>query len=136
MTSFFAALQFLTLFLWPRRMDYANADVGRSAIFFRDRFAFRLDPGAGKFSACAFASAGLLSVILVTLLAFMTRGLHLDGVGDTFDGLGLAATATVFLASWMTATPVFSVSSRSFRCCFLKSTPLKVWTLTAGGPCW
>ena len=35
-----------------------------------------------------FASAGLLSVILVTLLTFMTRGLHLDGVGDTFDGLG------------------------------------------------
>ena len=35
-----------------------------------------------------FASAGLSSVILVSLLAFMTRGLHLDGVGDTFDGLG------------------------------------------------
>ena len=78
-----------------------------------------------NFLLAPFASAGLLSVILVTLLAFMTRGLHLDGVGDTFDGLGLAATATVFLASWMTATPVFSVSSRSFWCCFLKSTPLK-----------
>ena len=56
--------------------------------FSRDRFAFRLDPGAGKFLLEPFASAGLLSVILVTLLAFMTRGLHLDGVGDTFDGLG------------------------------------------------
>ena len=41
-----------------------------------------------NFLLLAFASAGLLSVILVTLLAFMTRGLHLDGVGDTFDGLG------------------------------------------------
>ena len=41
-----------------------------------------------NFLLLAFASAGLLSVILVTLLAFMTRGLHLDGLGDTFDGLG------------------------------------------------
>jgi len=41
-----------------------------------------------NFLLAPFASAGLLSVILVTLLAFMTCGLHLDGVGDTFDGLG------------------------------------------------
>jgi adenosylcobinamide-GDP ribazoletransferase len=41
-----------------------------------------------NFLLLPFASAGLLSVILITLLAFMTRGLHLDGVGDTFDGLG------------------------------------------------
>ena len=41
-----------------------------------------------NFLLAPFASAGLLSVLLVTLLAFMTRGLHLDGVGDTFDGLG------------------------------------------------
>jgi adenosylcobinamide-GDP ribazoletransferase len=88
-TSFFAALQFLTLFPCPTRIDYANADVGRSAISF---------PVIGlilgsilvlvNFILEPFASAGLLSVILVVLLAFMTRGLHLDGVGDTFDGLG------------------------------------------------
>jgi adenosylcobinamide-GDP ribazoletransferase len=35
-----------------------------------------------------FASPGLSSVGLVTLLALLTGGLHLDGVGDTFDGLG------------------------------------------------
>jgi adenosylcobinamide-GDP ribazoletransferase len=70
-------------------MDYADADVGRSAIFF---------PMIGlilgsllavvNFLLMPFASAALLSVILVSLLAFLTRGLHLDGVGDTFDGLG------------------------------------------------
>ncbi len=27
-------------------------------------------------------------MVLVTLLAWLTRGLHLDGLGDTFDGLG------------------------------------------------
>jgi adenosylcobinamide-GDP ribazoletransferase len=87
--SFFAALQFLTLFPRPTRIDYANADVGQSAIFFP---VIGLILGsilvAANFLLEPFASAGLLSVILVSLLAFMTRGLHLDGVGDTFDGLG------------------------------------------------
>jgi adenosylcobinamide-GDP ribazoletransferase len=88
-SAFFAALQFLTFFPYPRRMGYATADVGRSAIFF---------PVIGlilgsilvvvNFLLAPFASAALLSVILISLLAFLTRGLHLDGVGDTFDGLG------------------------------------------------
>jgi adenosylcobinamide-GDP ribazoletransferase len=70
-------------------MGYTDADLGRSAIFF---------PVVGlilggllvvvNFLLEPFASAGLLSVILVSLLVFLTRGLHLDGVGDTFDGLG------------------------------------------------
>jgi adenosylcobinamide-GDP ribazoletransferase len=88
-SAFFAALQFLTLFPCRTRKDYADANVGGSAIFF---------PVIGlilgsllvvvNFLLEPFASAGLLSVLLVTLLAFMTGGLHLDGVGDTFDGLG------------------------------------------------
>ncbi len=89
MSSFFAALQFLTLFPRPEWMEHSPAEVGRSAIFFPVvgfmlgsilvLVNFLLDP---------FASAGLLSVILVTLLTLATGGLHLDGVGDTFDGLG------------------------------------------------
>ena len=89
MSAFFAALQFLTLFPYPKRMEHTDDDVGRAAIFF---------PVIGGILGSIlvlvnvllepFANAGLLSVILVSLLAFLTRGLHLDGVGDTFDGLG------------------------------------------------
>ena len=92
MSAFLAALQFLTLFPYPRRMEHTDDDVGRAAIFF---------PVIGGILGSIlvlvnvllepFANAGLLSVILVSLLAFLTRGLHLDGVGDTFDGLGAGA---------------------------------------------
>jgi adenosylcobinamide-GDP ribazoletransferase len=87
--AFFAALQFLTLLPYPRQMEYATYDVARSAIFFP---AIGLILGSilviVNFLLAPFASAALLSVILVSLLALLTRGLHLDGVGDTFDALG------------------------------------------------
>jgi adenosylcobinamide-GDP ribazoletransferase len=87
--SFVAALQFLTLFPWPKRMERSADEVGQGAIFF---------PVIGLLLGCIlvlvnwllrpFASAGLSSVVLVTVLALLTRGLHLDGLADTFDGLG------------------------------------------------
>jgi adenosylcobinamide-GDP ribazoletransferase len=87
--SFFAALQFLTLFPWPQRVERCADEIGRSAIFF---------PVVGfllgailvlvNFLLKPFASAVLVSMVLVTLMALLTRGLHLDGLADTFDGLG------------------------------------------------
>jgi adenosylcobinamide-GDP ribazoletransferase len=88
-SSFLAALQFLTLFPWPRRTDRSADEVGPSAIFF---------PVIGVLLGLILvlvnvlleplASPALSSVALVAVLALLTRGLHLDGLGDTFDGLG------------------------------------------------
>ncbi|HKY08233.1 MAG TPA: adenosylcobinamide-GDP ribazoletransferase [Candidatus Binatia bacterium] len=88
MSAFFAAVQFLTIFPWPKAREYSADELGRAAILF---------PLIGFFlgiilvllnaSLEPFASAGLLSVALVAMLALLTGGLHLDGVGDSFDGL-------------------------------------------------
>ena len=89
MNSFFAALQFLTLCPWPARIERSGEEVGRSAIFF-PAIGFALGSMLVLFNRLLqpFASSGLLSVILIALLLLATRGLHLDGLADTFDGLG------------------------------------------------
>ncbi len=89
MKYFLVALQFLTIFPCPERDGCSADELSRSALFF---------PVVGLLLGLIlvsvnivlqpFASAGLLSVVLVTLLALMTRGLHLDGLADTFDGFG------------------------------------------------
>jgi len=88
-SSFFAALQFLTLFPWPKRAQRSADEVGPAAIFFPViGFLLGLILVLVNFLLAPFASPGLASVVLVSVLALLTRGLHLDGVGDTFDGLG------------------------------------------------
>jgi adenosylcobinamide-GDP ribazoletransferase len=88
-SSFFAALQFLTVVPWPKRTVRSADEIGRASIFFPliglllGLILVLVNSGLEPF-----ASPGLLSVVLVTILALLTRGLHLDGLGDTFDGLG------------------------------------------------
>jgi adenosylcobinamide-GDP ribazoletransferase len=87
--SFFAAVQFLTIFSWPRRPERSAEEIGGSAMFF---------PVVGLLLGIVLGlldralepvtTPGLSSVLLVATLAWLTRGLHLDGLGDTFDGLG------------------------------------------------
>jgi adenosylcobinamide-GDP ribazoletransferase len=88
-SSFFAALQFLTVFPWPKRLERSAGEIGRSAIFF-PVIGFLLGAILVLVNVwlAPHASPGLTSVALVAILALLTRSLHLDGLGDTFDGLG------------------------------------------------
>ena len=89
MSAFLAALQFLTIFPWPRRPERAGDEVARSVIFFPViGFLLGLILVLADFLLAPFGRPALSSITLVTLLALLTRGLHLDGLGDTFDGLG------------------------------------------------
>lgn len=89
MSAFFAALQFLTIFPWPKRAVCSADELGRAVIFFPVvGLLLGLLLALTDFLLKAFASPALTSVLLVALLALLTRGLHLDGLGDTFDGLG------------------------------------------------
>ncbi len=89
MRTFLTALKFLTVFPWPRKFSTTQGEIGQSAPLFPmvglclglvlvlvNRL---LDP---------YLSPGIHSALLVTLLILMTRALHMDGLGDTFDGLG------------------------------------------------
>ncbi|MBI4397712.1 MAG: adenosylcobinamide-GDP ribazoletransferase [Candidatus Omnitrophica bacterium] len=86
MKSFVAALQFLTVF--PVAAKFSTDSFSRSVRYF---------PLVGVMLAAILAAAywlmrfklddGLVCLILVTLLFFLTKGLHADGVSDTFDAL-------------------------------------------------
>jgi adenosylcobinamide-GDP ribazoletransferase len=89
MKSFLAALQFLTIFPWPRRVARSAEEIAEGVVFF---------PVVGFLLGAIlmlvdlllkpFVPAALLSVALVALLALLSRGFHLDGLADTFDGIG------------------------------------------------
>ena len=89
MRNFFAALQFLTLFPWPRRDQRAAEEIAGGAAFF-PLVGFLL--GAilvlADFLLRRFIPPALLAVALVALLVVLSRGFHLDGLADTFDGIG------------------------------------------------
>ena len=90
MSSFFAALQFLTFLPWPKGKLRTADELGGATVFF---------PVIGlllglilmlvNFLISSFAGPALTSVILITILALLTRAFHLDALGDTFDGLGV-----------------------------------------------
>jgi adenosylcobinamide-GDP ribazoletransferase len=88
-SAFIAALQFLTIFPWPGRAQRSGQELGPSVIYF-PVVGFLLGLVLVLVNALLepFSRPSLSSVALVTVLAWLTRGLHLDGLGDTFDGLG------------------------------------------------
>lgn len=92
MKLFWTALRFLTIFPWPRSLTTTPEEIGRSTPLF-PLVGFCLGLVLVFFNRLleSYIPPGILSVILVALLVLMTRALHLDGLGDTFDGLGARA---------------------------------------------
>ena len=93
------ALTFLTVFPWPWFCEAAPGDLARSLFWF---------PWVGAILGLVYWGAGLAlaglfpapatAALLLTLTVLMTRGLHLDGLADTVDGLGGGQTVEARLA--------------------------------------
>jgi adenosylcobinamide-GDP ribazoletransferase len=93
------ALTFLTVFPWPRFGEVTSGDLARSLFWF---------PWVGALLGLVYwlAGAGLshyfppaaAAALLLALTVLLTRGLHLDGLADTVDGLGGGRTPEARLA--------------------------------------
>ncbi|GMR21726.1 MAG: adenosylcobinamide-GDP ribazoletransferase [Acidobacteriota bacterium] len=87
MRRFLAAVAFLTRV--PIRTAFTAEDVGRASIFFP---VVGVGIGALQFGLWKLTSPHLTSLVVavavVTLSAWLTRALHLDGLADFVDGLG------------------------------------------------
>jgi adenosylcobinamide-GDP ribazoletransferase len=92
-TGLATALRFLTVLPLPGQAEVGERVLGRSTAWFPLVGAL-----LGALLAGAALAAGLLwqpftvRVIVVVLWAALTRGLHLDGLADSADGLGGGAT--------------------------------------------
>ncbi len=85
---FLLALQFLTIFPIKIKKNPQESDLASSMVFFPIvglLLGFLLV--AIDFSLSPFLSKKIVAIILVTFLFVITKGLHLDGLSDTFDAL-------------------------------------------------
>ncbi len=97
--TFPLALTFLTIIPWPRLALAGPRDLARSMFWF---------PWVGALLGLAYWGAfqGLIlifpptavSALILTITVLATRGLHLDGLADTLDGLVGGATPEARLA--------------------------------------
>lgn len=97
--TFPLALTFLTICPWPHLPPAGPKDLARSMFWF---------PWVGAFLGLAYWAAFQVldkvfpvmaaSALLVALTVVSTRGLHLDGLADTLDGLGGGGTPETRLA--------------------------------------
>ena len=88
LTNFLTALQLLTIIRIKKDLPFEETAIGRSAIFFPliGLLIGALVWGADRVLRPVFPTT-ILSIILVGLLAALSRGFHLDGVADSADGL-------------------------------------------------
>jgi|UniRef100_A0A7C5ALF0 adenosylcobinamide-GDP ribazoletransferase len=97
--TFPLALTFLTVIPWPRLGEVTPQDLARSLFWF---------PWVGLILGLLYFGLGLIILevfappagagLLLTLTVVLTRGLHLDGLADTLDGLGGGRTREARLA--------------------------------------
>ncbi|MBW1951957.1 MAG: adenosylcobinamide-GDP ribazoletransferase [Deltaproteobacteria bacterium] len=83
------ALTFLTIFPYPRHLESNPAELARSMVWFPlVGLLLGLFLGAVYLGLALIFPNPAVAAFLVAVLVVATRGLHLDGLADTLDGLG------------------------------------------------
>jgi adenosylcobinamide-GDP ribazoletransferase len=86
--EFLVALQFLTIVQLRPTLPFDEVVLGRAGVFFPVvGFLLGATVWALDQSLLLFFPASLANVFVIVALAGLTRGLHLDGVADSADGL-------------------------------------------------
>lgn len=89
MSSFLAAVQFLTTIPIPWRRDFSPEELGRSAVYFPViGVIIGLILAGLSWLFGLFLPSGVTSALLIAFMVIASGGLHLDGFVDTCDGIG------------------------------------------------
>src|SRR5713226_8977111 len=102
MKRIFAAVAFLTRAPLPSSWEFNAADVGRASLLFPlvgaalglinllilHVFTLRMSVGAYFTVGSPWLPAPVIAVLLITISAWMTGAMHLDGLADMADGFG------------------------------------------------
>jgi len=87
------AFRFLTILPIPGRAVVTDRQLGRATAWYPLVGGLLGALVAAAALACGLVWSGMVSAaVSITLWVVLTRGLHLDGLADTFDGLGGGAT--------------------------------------------
>lgn len=87
------ALGFLTILPVRAPVDYQPGDLGRAAVWFPcSGLLIGVLLGAGVLVLQWFLPPTVIAVVIVAFWAFVTGGLHIDGLADCGDGMAVAAT--------------------------------------------
>ena len=93
MKRFLIAFQFLTIMPVKVKGDIREDDIAGSSIFFPLVGAFQgMIVMLSALLLIKVFSAEVVTVLILLILIITNKGLHLDGLADTFDALGVAST--------------------------------------------
>jgi adenosylcobinamide-GDP ribazoletransferase len=88
LTEFFVAMQFLTIVRMRNSLPFDDETLGRAGAFF-PAVGLLIGGAAWGLAQCLFTffPPSLSTIFVVAALVVLSRGLHLDGLADSADGL-------------------------------------------------
>jgi len=134
-STFPLALTFLTVLPWRGQGQVGPQDLARSLFWFPwVGLILGLGFGAGLWGLGAVFPPAVAAALLLALTVLITRGLHLDGLADTVDGLGGGRNPQERLAIMKDSRLGAFGAMSLFLALLLKFTLFLAWTAQGAAP--